>query len=506
MIHFSYRLYKTLRHHAKLSERRSPMYERSKASKYIMYGMGAFGGIYLAFFGVLLFMAYWKGGENYDFIGCVIPFLLVLDFLSRFAATQTPAQKIKGYILQPIIRKSVTDAFLVNSLMSSYNLLWFCLFIPYAYLSIFFASGALAFLGFIIGCWLIILINSQWYMLCRSLINKNLAWIALPVLGYALFFSPLIIWFISKIDTIGDRYFDILEDVYCNYLAKFNVWEYLSLFAILGILIAVNRSLQASMILREITRTNIVKIKKVSKLSFLDRFGQIGEYMKLETKSVMRCKVVKTQFFSAAGAVLMFSLFILFDFYNDMPGMKMFGILYNFSVFTVVFNSTIMGKEGNYIDCLMTNRENILSLLKAKYIFTCMFLIIPFILIIPSVIKGNVSLLAVLSFTMLSAGPINLILFIMAIYTKDTLPLWDKVQRGSTNNKMQLVTSLTIFLAPLLLLEIMNAMFSETVSLVILLALGILFTALSPIWLRMIYERLMVRKYMNLDGFHNSHE
>ena len=52
-----------------------------------------------------------------------------------------------------------------------------------------------------------------------------------------------------------------------------------------------------------------------------------------------------------------------------------------------------MSYEGNYIDGLMSRKESIYSLLRAKYILYSIALIIPFVLMIPGMVTGRVSVL-----------------------------------------------------------------------------------------------------------------
>jgi hypothetical protein len=45
---------------------------------------------------------------------------------------------------------------------------------------------------------------------------------------------------------------------------------------------------------------------------------------------------------------------------------------------------------------------------------------------------------------------------------------------------------------------------SETVAYVVLALIGLLLTLTHPLWLRNIYNRMMKRKYENMEGFHAS--
>ena len=73
--------------------------------------------------------------------------------------------------------------------------------------------------------------------------------------------------------------------------------------------------------------------------------------------------------------------------------MTSFICVYNFAVFGMIILSQIMSFEGNYIDGLMSRKESIMSLLKAKYYTYSIGEIIPFILMIPAIIMNKLTLL-----------------------------------------------------------------------------------------------------------------
>ena len=77
--------------------------------------------------------------------------------------------------------------------------------------------------------------------------------------------------------------------------------------------------------------------------------------------------------------------------------MKDFLVMYNFALFGILFLSTIMGYEGNYIDGLMSRKESIYSLLQAKYAIYSIGQVIPLVMIIPAIIMGKVTLLTAIS-------------------------------------------------------------------------------------------------------------
>ena len=183
--------------------------------------------------------------------------------------------------------------------------------------------------------------------------------------------------------------------------------------------------------------------------------------------------------------------------------MLSFWCYYCFSLYGLTTLAKVMGPEGNYIDLLLTHRENILSLLKAKYYFHVAVLFVPLLLMLPAVIAGKFSLLMMLAYIFITSGVLFLVLFQLAVYNKQTLPLDQKLTgKGNVENGLQTIIVLVSMFAPLALLSLLILLFDEHAAYTILLVIGLLFTLAHPWWLRNIYVRMMKRKYVNLEGFH----
>lgn len=478
------------------------MFERNKSAKYIIYGMVAFWALYLVFIAIELFFVA-KGSEDrtgYELICGFLPFILSLDFLIRFMMTQTPAQQVKPYVLLPLPRFACVDCFLINTLLNKYNLFWFFLFVPFGFLSIFFSEGFFAFAGFLMGCWLLMLLNSQWYLLVRTLVNDHIWWWIVPAVVYGGIYAP---WYLG-----GKHAFEHFFDLYADAGTALTFWNpiaYVLLLAAVVALFFVNRRMQYAFIYKELSKVEQVKLKTVTKFSYFDRFGVIGEYMKLEIKSIIRCKTIRTRFIQSICIVIMFSAILSFSDIYDNEFMTNFICIYNFAIFGSMMLSQIMGAEGNYIDGLMVHKENILSLLRAKYFLNCAVTVLPLLLMIPTMITGKVTILMAFTYLLMTTGPIYFCFFQMAVYNKQTIPLNEKMLgKGGTNSFIQTVLVMGAFFVPILLYFSLTTCCGKTVGLILMMIIGLAFTLLNSLWLRNIYSRLMLRRYENLDGFRMS--
>jgi len=495
-----FQLFRLLRKHISLSEKRSVVYEQNKTAKVIMYVMGAFALLYMIFISIMLALIA-NDSESctpYEFLFGLTPFFLVADFLFRFIGQQTPAQLIKPYSLLPIPKYTCVECFIFSSIISPTNLLWMAITVPYSIMTLLFGEGLFAALGVIVAFQLLITINSQWYMLARTLINQDIKWWIVPLVVYAAIFSPI---YLDKFDTLFDA---------CSLTGEgFAFWHplnYLCLLLILWAFVEINKRIQFHFTFLESANVENVKMKQVSEFKFFDRYGEIGEYLKLEAKSLIRNKNMRKTFIFSTVFMVILSLVISFtDIYEDNFS-KNFWVVYTFVLYGAMSLIKIMSGEGNYIDGLMIHKENIVQLLKAKYYFYTAILVMPLLLMLPTVFTGKYTLLMLISMMCFTAGPAYCLLMQMAVYNRTTIPLNSKfIAKGNVEtNYFQVVAELIAMFLPVAFISILKSFLSETATFVVLLLTGLAFICLHDLWIRNIYRRFMAKRYKNMEGFRAS--
>ena len=483
-------LFRLIRKNLRLGDRRSPAFEQGIIAKVFMFlGAGMFI-CYLIFFGVMLGLA--AKGEGAGFIVALLPVILTIDFFLRFMVQQTPIMLIKPYILLPISKYTVIDHFLLSSMTSVYNFLWLALFLPYAIIA---WSGGASLVGcvtVIITGLAAIIMNSQFYLCMRTLLNRSQLWWFMVLAVLALPWLPGLIW------SMGD-----VLDFYAAYGAS--LLTLLLFIVTTGMLFILNRQLQFRFVYEELSKAEKTTVKHIREFSFLNRFGESGEYLKLEVKSVMRNKVMRARFWSSLVLIIVFSAMIAYTTTYDGRFSTNFWCFYCFGLYGVTSLIKVMCPEGNYIDLLMVHCENILSLLRAKYYFHCLILIVPFVVLLPAVFTGKFTLLMMFAYMFICTGPLYMILFELAIYNNQTLPLQQKLTgKANLENGRQLIIELIAFIVPILLVNVMLLLFKPNIAYTILIVIGLTFTIAHPWWLRRVYRRMMARRYVNLEGFHAS--
>ena len=490
------KLFFLLRKNVKLSNKRNVMFEANQYGKLFGYIMVAI--LSIEFIALGTFFGWLAAKEQApEMVLFFMPFLLLLDFGARFATQQTPMMLVKPYLLTPISKYSAIECFLIQQLMDGGNFVWMTLFLPYTFIVWCGGISGWTAIGMLCLLHIMVLVNSQWYLLVRTLVNQKLWWWALPLAFYGSLIAPFFVLSDSQLDDL----LDFIGDVASDYI--FSWWTF-GIFAVLFIILfAINRRMQMRLIYDEISKKEKTKLKHVSEFKALNRFGQIGEYLKLEIKSTMRNKAIRGRFIQGVCFITFFSLAISFlDIYNS-GFERNFFCLYCFVFFGSVNLTKVMCPEGNFIDLLMVHEENILTLLRAKYYFYCAMLILPFLFCLIPVFAGKYSILMVLAYMLTATGPVYCMLFQMAVYNKTTLPLNDKITgKNQMENKWQSILSLVAMFAPVAMVFIFEAIFDEIIAYILLIVIGLAFAVTEPMWLRNIYRRMMVRRYSNLEGFH----
>ena len=489
-------LFFLLRKNAKLSEKRHPMFEANQYGKF--FGYLGIAIVAVEFIAIGTFMGWAAVKEDVpEMMLYTMPFLLIVDFFMRFMMQQTPMMLVKPYLLTPVSKYTAIDCFLIKQLLDLGNLFWMTIFLPYVFIVWCGSVTTWEALGMLFLLHLMIVVNSQWYLLVRTLINQSMWWWALP----AVFYGTLIVPIFVLPDHILDKIADSISGFFEGY--AFSWWTFL-LFAVLCVvLFVINRMLQMRFIYDEISKHEKTKLKHVSEFQALNRFGQIGEYLKLEIKSTMRNKAIRTRFIQGVCIIMFFALMIAFGSAYNSAFERNFWCLYAFIFFGTVNLIKVMCPEGNFIDMLMVHEENILTLLRAKYYFYCAILILPFLFCLIPVFTGKYSILMVLAYMLTATGPVYCMLFQMAVYNKTTLPLNDKITgKNQMENKWQAIVSLVGFFAPVAFVMLLQTIFSDEIAYLVLIVIGLAFTIAEPYWMRNIYRRMMLRRYDNLEGFH----
>lgn len=492
-----YQLYRLIKKTESLKAERHPMFERNRFVKFLGYFMIAYYAALMILMGVSLGFGL-KGHYSAAFhrLDSGFFYLLIVDFWLRFMVQETPAQKAHSYALLPIRRSFLIGSYLISTMLSWGNMFWAFFLVPFGLVSVVPLLGWWALLAWLIGYWLLFVLNGLCYLFTRALCMKHFLWFLVPLALHTGLVCACVL--------PDHNVFRVPFVMFIYGFVQGKCLSYLIVTACIAFALWANYKLQMGMVYNEAGKKEEVELKQTSEFKAFNRFGIMGEYLKMEIKLRMRNKQARMQFFVGLGCMLLLSGILYFTDIYDGEFMKSFICLYDYIMLGTTTLITIMCYEGNYIDGLMSRRETIYDLLRAKFYFNSAMLLIPVVLLIPLMVIGKISIMMNLGYFFFTIGVLYPCIFQMAVYNKNTLPLNVKLAGGSQGTMMQSVISMCVLFLPISIEKLSVLWLGDFWGYVPLMALGTIGIVTHRLWLKNIYHRFMVRRYENMEGFRAS--
>jgi hypothetical protein len=432
-----------------------------------------------------------------DTFNSILPYLFVLDFVIKFFFKTNESMQIAPYLALPVKRNKLFDFLLRKEFSSFWNYYFLFLVVPFSFMAVTPFFGFPAAVLYILLFFLLCVANSLFVSIVNNFISRSFWFGILAVIRVA---YPFFLIFVCKID-LGD-YIAQLGEMFLSY----NLWIYAAFIVFFSALWIINRLQMRSRLYYELQGDKVDKISSFSSLSFLDRFGVIGDFINLELKMILRSPRLKQQVIVAGTLIIGLFFYMLYAPHNIFASSGPF-IFLLYGTMAVGLMGIIMGQylftsESSFFDGLAARKVSLFELLKSKYILYCSYsLLVTLLLLIPA-FQGKINGFLLVSLLFYVTGPIYFIIFQNAVYNKTFFDLFDKGMwnwKGQSGN-MIAITMITMFL-PVILMLILIAIFGETITYSFMLIVGLAFTFTSKYWLTWIYNRFLKRKYNNMEGF-----
>lgn len=490
------KLYQMLRRQDQLKDLRNPMFDKNRFMKILGVFMWLYYAAILMFLGVTLAMGMrgtYNGVAAFHVFDGGLVYVLVVDFWCRAFLQESPSQRVRPYTLLPIPRSFLLHVYLLRSGFSLGNLFWMFMLVPFGLCAVYPLLGWCGLMGWLVGWWLLCIVDGYLYLMVRTLCMRHVAWWLLPVAVHAALLCSMLL--------PASNWLDMPCTTFLYEFALCRAWPFVLTAGVIALLYWLCYRLQGIVVYCDISKEEDSPVKASTRLDFLSRYGQLGEYLKLEVKMRLRNKTLRYQFIMSLVAVLLLSGILFFSDIYDAPFMKSFICLYDYLVPSTITLVCIMCHEGNYIDGLMSRHGSIYQLLRAKYVFNACMTILPALLLIPLMVSGKVSVWMNLGYMLFTQGVVVPMLFQLAVYNNNTLPLNTKLTGSKQGNTMQQIVSMVALFVPIGVENLGRVCLGPVWGYVPMMALGVAGIATMPVWLRFTYRRMMARRYINMEGF-----
>ncbi|MGJ5642978.1 DUF5687 family protein [Formosa sp. S-31] len=298
----------------------------------------------------------------------------LFDIVFRFFMQQLPVINVKPLMVLPVSRNQIIHFLLGKTIISFFNALPLFMFIPFSVILILNGYNVLGVLSWLTGLIFITLsINFTNFLINKS---NTVFYVVLTVL----------------VGGIGLEYFHVFKisqplgaAIYGLY--KFPLAVILPLVLLLVLYVVNFKQVRSGFYLDDVVSKKIKEVE-TSDLSWLDRFGTMGPFLKNDIKLIWRNARPKQ--------VLMVSFMFLFygvifftnEKYEQMPAILAFAAMFVTGGFLISFGQLIPSWDSEYYKLLMSQNIKYKTYLESKWYLLAVVVVISFILSTPYLYFG----------------------------------------------------------------------------------------------------------------------
>lgn len=426
------------------------------------------------------------------FSGAMI-YIVLTGLAFRFFMQQLNTMHLPPYQVLPVKRSLLVNFLLIKPLFSPINYFHLFVVVPFAVQSVAGYYGGAVAIRFVLLCVILVWFNS----LMASFLKRRLG------SGFLSFIVVIVIF-----GALGAlEYFRILSFFEGSRIAFGYILEHtFGLLLPLGVVAGaylLNRLFFAQNFYSEKFNEKIKTENNFrSNLSFLNRFGVIGEIIALEIKLILRHKRTKSILYMSGFFLFYGLLFYTNDIYKDNNGFLFFVAMFVTGLLMFMFGQWVVSWDSGHFDSLMTKNIEVRTYLNANYYLLVAFNVICFVLTTPYFLFGAKIMYMHLAAFLFNMGVNTFLLLFLSTYNTKRIDLSKSsaMNYQGTTFKNFLIVIPMMFL-PMILVIVFSALFSSTIALWILAVSGMAGILLRKQLLTLCVHQFNRRKYALAEGF-----
>ena len=420
-------------------------------------------------------------------------YIMLLGLGMRFFMQQLNTLNLQTYQVLPIKRSSLINFLILKPLSSPANYFLLLVVVPFAAKSVVGYYSASVALRFVLSFVLLVWFNS----LMAAFLKRR--------------FGSGALSFVVVLLVIGA----IVALEYFKLFSLFELSRALYGFIVLkgyGLMVSVLLVIAAYLLNRWFFAQNYyaekfnLKIQSnttaTANLSFLNRFGIIGELISMELKLILRHKRTKSILYMSGIFMLYGLIFYTKDTYNSMPGMLFFVAMFMTGLFMLMFGQWLISWDSSHFDSLMTKNIPIRTYLNANYYLMIAFNILCFVLTTPYFLFGMKIVYLHLAAFIFNVGVNVYLLIYLATYNNRRIDLSKASAmnyQGTTYKSFLIV--LPIMFIPMGIVWVLSTFVSLAAALWTLTGLGLVGILLRKPLITVCVNQFNRRKYKLAEGF-----
>lgn len=488
---------KILLSHAWKKFTRSVSFEKELATTLFVgfFGLMIFGYAFLLGLGLERIVVKGLNQTNpVAFVNGLVLYYFGFEFMMRYFMQNLPVLDVQPYLHLPLKRSRLVHFLLIRSGMHLLNLMVLVLFTPFAFTAVATQHGTSVAWGWILSLWgLSMSLHYIVLIFKKGLDDTLIGFLVLVGIigGFAL--ADYYAWFkLSEVSAALFRFIII------------NPLSLVGIFALLVLMYAFNyiyflRGLYPDELAASKGNTEV----KSQDFAFLQNFGQVGEWVNLELKLILRNKRPRAILSLSAFFLLYGLIFYTQDKYTkDAAALLVFVSIFITGIFMINYGQMLFSWQGSHFDFTLTRPISLVQVVESKYWLLTSVTLICFLLSIPYVYFGWNILLLHLAAVLFNVGINVFVIMNLAMWEPKKIDL----SKGSMFNQegigaAQWVMGIPILVAPYIFYLPLSLSGHTTLGIVAIGVAGLIGLAFRPRLLKYTTHRLASKRYSMAAGF-----
>lgn len=242
--------------------------------------------------------------------------------------------------------------------------------------------------------------------------------------------------------------------------------------------------------------------KVVGGLSFLEKYGTIGELIQLQIRLIFRHKRTKTLVYLSAFFMLYGLLFYTSEMYTNSTIWLVFCGLIITGMLSITYGQWVISWESNYFDAILTKNIPAKEYIKANFYILIAFNILSFLLTMPYFFFGTKIIYLHIAMFLYNTGVNVFLLVYTAAFNTKRVDLMAKSAfnyQGTTYKSFLIVLPIMFF--PMLLAGVLGIFTTYNIIMLVFGLLGLVGVLLIPQQMKLCTNHFNKRKYAMAEGF-----
>ncbi|MFV0391424.1 MAG: DUF5687 family protein [Paludibacteraceae bacterium] len=421
-------------------------------------------------------------------------YIVIGALLIRFFMQSLNTVNLNTYQTLPVKRNTLVQYILLKPLFSVVNYLTLLIIIPFAVKSVFAYYPGWVAVRFVINCLLIIWMN----IWLASYLKRRFGTDMRALLVILVLFVAIVALEYFKIFSL----FDTSVRVF-NFLT-IQPFGWLITPVATGMAYGLNRIFFAKNYYPEKFNEKLTRgeNKVVGGLTFLEKYGTIGELIQLQIRLIFRHKRTKSLMYMSAFFILYGLLFYTSDIYSESMAWMAFCGLIITGMASMMYGQYIMGWESSYFDTILTKNIPTDTYVKANFYLLIGFNVLSFIISIAYAFLGIKYLYLHIAMFLFNTGINVFLLMFFATFNTKRIDLMAKSSfnyQGTTYKSFLII--LPIMMLPIILAGVLNIFLTFNLTLIVIGLLGFIGILTIPFQIKICSRQFNSRKYIMAQGF-----